>query len=997
MGNKKGVKESAFSGHQTIFSAHFGSDCDYIGSNAFDECSSLIEINDDNCITEIGANAFSKTGISHATFKKLTNISESSFEDCVNLESIDIPECTNIEKNAFIRTGISHATFKKLTEIGESAFEDCVNLKSIDIPFCSKIGANAFNGCKNISQISLLNCDKISNGGFFNCENLKKVYIYSDSCELEENVFYKGEGDNTSIIDGIVFYFKPNMYSEYLKDTTWEPYIDHMVTMADEKNIIYKSTTGDKIEIINNLNNINTNEYNICGILNFNEHITSLGKIFSSPYQLADIDLPPTCVEIKEHAFEGCSNLTNITLPEDLETIGEYAFKGCSEFTTITIPQCVTTLGEGIFAGCSKLKTFYGNFTTYGEKAIVYKDTLICVSPIDDSKIHKISDIDPKIKILGKQCFNGCKDMMRIDISVDVTEIHDGAFDGCKNLCEVHFKGNTPPTFGKDVFKDVNEDCKIFVPIDSFDNYCEALSSYNNIIIYPMPKNTDIIYYCNDKYHVIQNNSDTTTDNYFNNIAENVTTVIVGNGIKKIGSSTFKGCNSLKYIYLPDTITEFNNRCFYNCSSITKIHIPSSLCENNKFGDESFYGCSKLVKFETYVNGHVSADGRCYMFNNKLIYFASGGLENENDYKIPDNITEINKYAFCGTNITGIDLNKITAIGKGAFSGCVGIKEINLPTNLTTLGDNAFYDCTSLTNISLGNIEKINENTFYNCTALKSVDLNNITTIGKSAFKNCKCLENINNLGNIKEINESAFENCALLNIDISSAKNLQTIGNAAFKKCVNLSSTIKLPNKVQSIGDSAFFECSNITTIKLSANLKSIGDNALYTRSTNPIEVYVHRATTTPPKISVENRKGPFGSSTLNIGTIYIPNDIKKTYMDYDGWKTYIRKIKGIDVDVLENYIYEIKHTVINSIQISFVNLPEEWKNQTIYFEAYNSIYDDSKYSSSFTIPKETSLGSTTIIQLVGINNLNSINYIKIVNVDNVDIMYSGENIKIS
>ena len=333
MGNKKGVKESAFSGLKTIFSAHFGSDCDYIGSNAFDECSSLIEINDDNCITEIGANAFSKTGISHATFKKLTNISESAFEDCVNLESIDIPECTNIEKNAFIRTGISHATFKKLTEIGESAFEDCVNLKSIDIPFCSKIGDNAFNGCKNISQISLLNCDKISNGGFFNCENLKKVYIYSDSCELEENVFFKkGEGDNTSIIDGIVFYFKPNMYDKYLGNDTWKPYVKHMITIADEKNIIYKSTTGYGINTIGDLPiNNNNSKYieGICGILNFNEPITSLGKIFSSTDLLADIDLPPTCIKIETCAFEGCSNLTNIILPEDLQEIGEYAFKDC--------------------------------------------------------------------------------------------------------------------------------------------------------------------------------------------------------------------------------------------------------------------------------------------------------------------------------------------------------------------------------------------------------------------------------------------------------------------------------------------------------------------------------------------------------------------------------------------------------------------------------------------------------------------------------------------
>ena len=1096
MDNNKGVEKNKFQNQKTILSAHFGSDCKYIDSYAFNGCSSLIEINKDNSITEIRDNAFSGTGILHATFKKVTSIGKSAFQDCENLESIDIPNCQTI---------------------GGSAFQDCKNLKSVDISFCNTIGSNAFNACENISQISLLNCDKISNGGFFNCENLKKVYIYSDSCVLGENVFYKGEGDNTSIIDGIVFYFKPNMYSEYLKDATWEPYIDHMVTMADEKNIIYKSTTGYSIEIIDNLNNINTNEYNICGILNFNEPITSLGKIFLYPDQLSDIDFPPTCAKIEPYAFEGCSNLTNIILPEDLQIIGEYAFKGCSNFTTITIPQYVNELGEGIFAGCSNLKTFYGKFATYGGKAIVYNNTLICVSPNDDSetggRIHDISKIDKNITRLGNSCFSYCKELRRVNIPKNVTTIGKDIFIGCKNLQEVHFYGE-PPTIedntdwlglGSDSDSEsTNDNVKIFVPEKYITDYLEkGFAGYN---IYPRPDSGVIYYYDSNfssdskqsnegakleytidnktqAYYLISNIGTKIDSKYFQN-NKGITHVILSDNINKIGSEAFDSCVNLKYIYIPDSITNIGYKCFRNCTSLERIHIPYGTHSNEEsLGNSIFTGCTSLKEFGTYYKDYVSKDNRCYIRDGILKFFAQSSDSKE--YKISNtNIHTIGECAFESTNISRIELNdSIKTIAPYAFYGCTELREISGWNNVITISEYAFNRCKNLGNINNDSdsdsdisyitslperLEKIDEFAFSNCsnlniseiptnvsyigeyafagTGCESIDLSQtkITQINKSTFKNCEKLsnivlsENISYIGdsafesagcesidlsqtkitqinkstfkdcaklgsivlseNITSIGESAFENCKELDIDISIAKNLETIGAKSFKKCKmlsnNKSGTIKLPNKVQTIENSAFYGCSCITTIKLPANLKSIGVNGLYTDSETLLTVYVHSATTNPPILTFEGKNGPFGSSTLYVGNIYIPTNIKSNYINVDGWKKYKSKITSIDVDTLESYINQIEYSTTNkSIVIYLKNLPEDnsWEGGKVNI---NAGIDSSKleYSLTFTIPSVIGINT---ISLLGIDA--PIKYIKIVNIDNVDIQYSGEIINVT
>ncbi|MGN0623646.1 MAG: leucine-rich repeat protein, partial [Oscillospiraceae bacterium] len=151
---------------------------------------------------------------------------------------------------------------------------------------------------------------------------------------------------------------------------------------------------------------------------------------------------------------------------------------------------------------------------------------------------------------------------------------------------------------------------------------------------------------------------------------------------------------------------------------------------------------------------------------------------------IPNSVTSIGNYAFenC-TSLTSITIpNGVTSIGSGAFFGCANLKSITIPNSVTSIGYYAFQDCTSLTSITIpNNVTSIGDYTFYNCTSLTSITIpNSVTSIGGFAFYNCTSLTSV------------------------TIPNSVTSIGGFAFKCCESLTS-ITIPNSVASIGDYAF------------------------------------------------------------------------------------------------------------------------------------------------------------------------------------------------
>ena len=192
-------------------------------------------------------------------------------------------------------------------------------------------------------------------------------------------------------------------------------------------------------------------------------------------------------------------------------------------------------------------------------------------------------------------------------------------------------------------------------------------------------------------------------------------------------------------------------------------------------------------------------------------------------------VTSIGANAFYDcTGLTSIDLPAgLTSIGSAAFCFCHGLTSIDLPDGLTSIGDYTFSSCYGLTSIDLpAGLTSIGKETFRGCHGLTSIDLPaGLTSIGSSAFAGCTGLTSIDLPDGVTSIEAYAFDGCTgLTSIDLPDG--VTSIGSAAFRDCTGLTS-IDLPAGLTSIGSAAFWGCDGLTSIDLPDGLTSIGERA--------------------------------------------------------------------------------------------------------------------------------------------------------------------------
>ena len=114
---------------------------------------------------------------------------------------------------------------------------------------------------------------------------------------------------------------------------------------------------------------------------------------------------------------------------------------------------------------------------------------------------------------------------------------------------------------------------------------------------------------------------------------------------------------------------------------------------------------------------------------------------------ISEGVTSIGSNAFYNcTGLTSITIpNSVTSIGDYAFYGCSGLTSITIPNSVMSIGNKAFSGCSGLTSITIPNsVTRIREYAFYKCSGLTSITIpNSVTSIGEYAFYNCKGLKDI--------------------------------------------------------------------------------------------------------------------------------------------------------------------------------------------------------------------------------------------------------------
>ena len=505
-------------------------------------------------------------------------------------------------------------------------------------------------------------------------------------------------------------------------------------------------------------------------------------------------------VEIAADVFKDRTMIRRLIICDGIERIGSGVFNNCNSMMNIMIPNSVTSIGKSAFEGCSSLTGVYItnpakwcgiSFESYNANPLYYahhlylNKTLVTelvipngVTSIGDYAFHGCSSltsitIPNSVTSIGYKVFSDCSGLTSITIPNGVTSIGSYAFSGCTGLTNITL-GNGVTSIGTFAFSgcssltgvyitDLAKWCGISFGGDKFESIILLGSDYANPL-----------YYAHNLYlngalitDLVIPEGVTSISNYAFYNCNSLTSITMPYSVTSIGKYAFSGCSSLTSITIPDSVTSIGDYAFRDCSSLTSITIPNSV---TSIGAGTFFGCSILTSIILPFVGE-NADG-----TGKIGF----------------------RYIFGGSNDIPASLKTVvitgeTSIGYQAFYDCSSLTRISLGNGVTSIGPYAFYKCSSLTSITIGNgVTRIYENAFHECNSLMSITIpNSVTSIGGDAFYGCSSLTSV------------------MLSNGVTS------IGGSTFYGCSKLTS-IALPDSVKSINSSAFYGCSSLTEITI-------------------------------------------------------------------------------------------------------------------------------------------------------------------------------------
>ena len=791
-----------------------------IGNEAFKDCAQLVAVTMPNRVNSIGANAFAGcASLESLTVPFVGGSKEENqtlgylFDNAVpaSLKTVILTGDTAIGENAFANAAsIENLIFEGVPEsFAKNALSDLTSLKKLEVPYVAGdylgyvFGAETYNENNanvpvSLKEVTVTGEEAIVENAFYGLVNLTNI-------EIENSV---SVGDSA---------FEGCEALESLKlNTTYSTNFYKLFGAQDENETETKVPHSLKnVELMNATNVPDAYFHNIRYVENvtLNEGITSIGdNAFALCVNLRNVNLPNTVTSIGENGFANCSLLENVDLPSGLTSLGEKAFYNCERITNVVLPRGLNNLPNSVFEGCNSLKSIVipENIKTIGDRAfagcyalaaVAFNGELTSLGSEAFESCYALSVINlPNVTdSLGNGVLKNCAGLKVVVLPTSLTVIPESMFEGCNSLQNLNLDQLTGlQEIGVHAFKDCTSIVTLVVPNTvetmgkGFLTGCTSLASLTVPFIGNVNSDTANRYfaYFFDGELATRTKVNNGTYNEANtNVPYSLKAVRITNATE-ISAYCFSWCASIKYFLLDCDIETIGAYAFAYCNSIENIIFPDTL---ETIGGRGFYSCENLSCIE-----------------------------------LPDEVWDISTSCFehC-ISLESVYGDYVDSIYSRAFGYCISLHTFGF-LSLTTIQDNAFYECSSLVNVDFTNgLTYIGSNAFSRCYSLVSINIpDTVTNIGYRAFEYCISLKALEIKNPNCYVNSGVLDGCnslTKLTLPFVSSIPLSSIMSSSFNKIPGLKE-ISVTEGVEAIGDYAFQNIETIEVINLPSSLKEIG-----------------------------------------------------------------------------------------------------------------------------------------------------------------------------
>lgn len=424
------------------------------------------------------------------------------------------------------------------------------------------------------------------------------------------------------------------------------------------------------------------------------------------------------------------------------------AFKDKTKITKVVVPENVVSIGVDAFLGCTN--------------------------------IEEIS-LPSSLRHIGRRAFVGLRYIKNINIPEGVETIGDTAFSNCVNLENISF-----PSTLKDLGSNLFQSDKL---ITSVYKGIEYLGNSNNQHLLAYKVNAK-----NAAPEEVELHPDTKIigGSLFES-EKSLTKVTLNEGLEVICASAFRSC-PFESIVIPSSVKRIDQYAFASCANMTTCTISGNSLET--IGNEAFSGTIKLASIN--IPSSVKEVGS-YAFTE---YDNPGALTyNEKDGGNYLGNTENPYHVFVGlkdSKATSLTLDEHTVVMAGqCLRDAKGISSFTIPASVETIGDEAFFQMTSLTSMSIpATVKNMGGNLFNSCSSLTSIKLLNRPTILGSGFAgNCEKLASFNIPDSVVKLESNLFDRDESLT-ELFVPNSVLEANASAITSCPNLTVNVGFQEK---------------------------------------------------------------------------------------------------------------------------------------------------------------------------------------------------------